>query len=274
MHRHGTGARSAASPARSTSTCHPTSAATLHVLPAGHREQPHQRARRLRRAADASSTQQQNDGRTMNGDPMGIAPYAVTKWAAQEQRAPRASPTTAVAPTSARSTRRRSPTDRRRRWATHTYQVLNPAFATGDSASFGRLFYNVVRNDAPQELKDVFKAGGYLCQQRGRVPGPVRQHPAGHRPDASPALRPGQLTAPELWWRVRVSPPPHPPPGPPSPEWSPRMQAARSGDAVRRPPSWWPPWRCSPSSSPASASSATGPRTPSGGGHGAGAGCR
>ena len=27
--------------------------------------------------------QQQNDGRTMNGDPMGIAPYAVTKWAAQ-----------------------------------------------------------------------------------------------------------------------------------------------------------------------------------------------
>ena len=62
-----------------------------------------------------------------------------------------------------------------------TYQVLNPAFATGASASFGRFFFNTVRNDAPQDLKDIFKAGGYLCTARGRVPHPVRQHAARRR---------------------------------------------------------------------------------------------
>ena len=31
---------------------------------------------------------QQNDGRSMNGDPQGIAPYAVTKWAAQDNEPP------------------------------------------------------------------------------------------------------------------------------------------------------------------------------------------
>ena len=61
-----------------------------------------------------------------------------------------------------------------------TYQVLNPAFTTGDSASFGRLFYNVVRNDAPQELKDVFKAGGYLCQNQDAFLVPFGNTPLGN----------------------------------------------------------------------------------------------
>ena len=56
----------------------------LHVLPAGDRQQPRQRHHGLRQ--HRRSSQQQNDGRTLNGDPQGIAPYAVTKWAAQEQR--------------------------------------------------------------------------------------------------------------------------------------------------------------------------------------------
>ena len=38
--------------------------------------------------------------------------------------------------------------------------MLNPAFADRRrSASFGRLFFNVIRNDAPRSCKDVFKAG-------------------------------------------------------------------------------------------------------------------
>ncbi len=61
----------------------PTTRRDLHVLPD-------------RRSAPASPTvtpvaglparvanSQQNDGTTMNGDPLGIAPYTVTKWAAQ-----------------------------------------------------------------------------------------------------------------------------------------------------------------------------------------------
>ncbi len=56
--------------------------------------------------------QQQNDGRTMNGDPMGIAPYAVTKWAAQSNERS-ASRTTAVAPRSGWSTPPPRPPPRR-----------------------------------------------------------------------------------------------------------------------------------------------------------------
>jgi ABC-type phosphate transport system substrate-binding protein len=122
--------------------------------------------------------QQQNDGRTLNGDPLGIAPYAVTKWAAQENGAPGIPDNrggtqmglvnTTTAPTTATSL------------GGQTYQVLNPAFATGASASFGRLFFNVVRNDAPQELKDVFKAGGYLCQHQDAFLVPFGNTPLGN----------------------------------------------------------------------------------------------
>jgi ABC-type phosphate transport system substrate-binding protein len=121
--------------------------------------------------------QQQNDGRTLNGDPQGIAPYAVTKWAAQENGAPGIDDNrggteiglvnTTTAPTISTSL------------AGHTYEVLNPAFASGASASFGRLFFNVVRNDAPQELKDVFKAGGYLCQHQDAFLIPFGNTPLG-----------------------------------------------------------------------------------------------
>jgi ABC-type phosphate transport system substrate-binding protein len=108
--------------------------------------------------------QQQNDGRTLDGDPLGIAPYAVTKWAAQKNEAPGIPDNrggsqiglvnTATAPTTTTTV---GPT---------TYTVLNPDFATGASTSFGRIFFNAVRNDAPQALKDIFKAGGYLCQHQ------------------------------------------------------------------------------------------------------------
>jgi ABC-type phosphate transport system substrate-binding protein len=122
-------------------------------------------------------SQQQNDGRTMNGDPLGIAPYAVTKWAAQENGAPGIGDNrggtelglvnTTTSPLTTGS------------FDNQTYEVLNPNFASGDSASFGRLFYNVVRNDAPQELKDVFKAGGYLCQHEDQFLIPFGNTPLG-----------------------------------------------------------------------------------------------
>ena len=121
--------------------------------------------------------QQQNDGRTLNGDPQGIAPYAVTKWAAQENGAPgiddnRGGTEIGLVNTTTAPTIRPA-------LAGHTYEVLNPAFASGASASFGRLFFNVVRNDAPQELKDVFKAGGYLCQHQDAFLIPFGNTPLG-----------------------------------------------------------------------------------------------
>ena len=91
------------------------------------------------------------------------------------------------------------------------YQVLNPAFATGASASFGRLFYNVVRNDAPQDLKDVFKAGGYLCQHQNAFLIPFGNTPLGDDQNAIPILRPDQLTARSRGGGPRVSPPPRSP---------------------------------------------------------------
>jgi ABC-type phosphate transport system substrate-binding protein len=127
--------------------------------------------------------QQQNDGRTMNGDPMGIAPYAVTKWAAQSNQAPGISDfrggthiglvNTTVSPTTTQVLNG------------VTYDVLNPAFAAGPSVAYGRLFYNVVRNDAPQDLKDVFKAGGFLCQNEDAFLVPFGNTPLGNDQTAS-----------------------------------------------------------------------------------------
>ncbi len=127
--------------------------------------------------------QQQNDGRTLDGDPQGIAPYAVTKWAAQSNEAPgiadnRGGATlgfinTTTAPTTTTTL------------GGVTYQVLNPSFVTGDSTSFGRLFYNVVRNTAPQSLKDIFKSGGYLCQHQNEFLIPFGNTPLGDDTNAS-----------------------------------------------------------------------------------------
>ncbi len=123
-------------------------------------------------------SQQQNDGRTMNGDPLGIAPYAVTKWAAQLNGAPGIADNRGGVQMGLVNTTT-SPTTTTTLGA-NTYQVLNPAFASGASASFGRLFFNVVRNDAPQALKDVFKAGGFLCQNQDAFLVPFGNTPLGN----------------------------------------------------------------------------------------------
>ncbi|MGZ4450213.1 MAG: substrate-binding domain-containing protein [Nocardioides sp.] len=126
---------------------------------------------------------QQNDGESMNGDPQGILPYAVTKWAAQVNEptgiqdlrggAHIGTVNTATSPTTTST------------FGGTTYQVLNPAFTTGPSASFGRIFFNAVRNDAPQELKDVFKDGGYLCQHADELLVPFGNTPLGDDKTAS-----------------------------------------------------------------------------------------
>lgn len=120
---------------------------------------------------------QQNDGTSLKGDPQAILPYAVTKWAAQANEplgikdlrggAHIGLVNTTTAPTTTSVLNGR------------TYQVLNPAFITGTSASFGRFFYNALRNDAPQELKDIFKAGGYLCQNANALLIPFGNTPLG-----------------------------------------------------------------------------------------------
>jgi len=121
--------------------------------------------------------QQQNDGRTMNGDPMGIAPYAVTKWAAQSNEAPGISDYRGGTHVGTVNTDTSPITSQTLNNV--TYAVLNPNFATGDTTNFGRLFYNVVRNDAPQGLKDVFKAGGFLCQHQNEFLVPFGNTPLG-----------------------------------------------------------------------------------------------
>ncbi|GAB4006990.1 substrate-binding domain-containing protein [Nocardioides ultimimeridianus] len=133
---------------------------------------------------------QQNDGRTLNGDPEGIAPYAVTKWAAQANQAPGIEDNRGGARVGLVNATT-SPTTTATLGGT-SYQVLNPDFATGASAAFGRLFYNVVRSDASAELTNVFKAGGYLCQNQDALLIPFGNTPLGN--DSSQARYCGQTS--------------------------------------------------------------------------------
>ncbi len=126
---------------------------------------------------------QQNDGRTLDGDPQGIAPYAVTKWAAQVNEplgindyrggAHIGPVNTTTAPTTTTTL------------GGVEYQVLNPDFTTGDSAAFGRIFFNTVRNDAPAALKAIFEAGGFLCDHADELLIPFGNTPLGDDTSAS-----------------------------------------------------------------------------------------
>jgi ABC-type phosphate transport system substrate-binding protein len=126
---------------------------------------------------------QQNDGRTIDGDPQGILPYAVTKWAAQVNE-----PTgindyrggahiglvnTTTAPTITTTL------------GGVQYRVLNPDFASGASASYGRIFFNTVRNDAPADLKAIFQEGGFLCDNADDLLIPFGNTPLGDDTSAS-----------------------------------------------------------------------------------------
>jgi ABC-type phosphate transport system substrate-binding protein len=126
---------------------------------------------------------QQNDGTSVKGDPQGILPYAVTKWAAQYNNAPGILDLRGGAHIGLVNTTQ-SPFKTATVNAV-TYKVLDPSFVTGASASFGRYFFNAVRPDAPQELKDIFKAGGYLCQHADEFLIPFGNTPLGDDTNAT-----------------------------------------------------------------------------------------
>jgi ABC-type phosphate transport system substrate-binding protein len=126
----------------------------------------------------AAQPTQTNDGTSLAGDPQAIAPYAVTKWAAQRNGAPGIKDLRGgavlgeigavganVAPTTTTTV------------AGTTYTVLNPAFAQGPQ---GRLLYNVVRTaTASAELKSIFAAGGFICSREDALIVPFGATPLG-----------------------------------------------------------------------------------------------
>ena len=125
-----------------------------------------------------SYEQQQNDGRTLDGDPQGIAPYAITKWAAQLNGAPGINDYrggarigyvgTTVEPVTTTTL------------GGKTYSVLNPEF-TSANPTFGRIFYNVVRSTgAPAELTSIFEPGGFLCKNADQLLVPFGNTPLGN----------------------------------------------------------------------------------------------
>lgn len=126
----------------------------------------------------STTTVQQNDGRDLDGDPLGIAPYAVTKWAAQDNGAPGIADNRGGVEVGLVNTTT-SPLTTSTKIPGHTYEVLNPEFATGDSQSFGRTFYNVVRNSAPDELKGIFGPDGFLCTHQDELLIPFGNTPLG-----------------------------------------------------------------------------------------------
>ncbi|MDX6202967.1 MAG: hypothetical protein QOJ83_2467 [Frankiales bacterium] len=126
----------------------------------------------------AAKPTQTNDGTSLAGDPQAIAPYAVTKWAAQRNGAPGindlrggavlgeiGAPGADVAPTTTTTV------------AGTTYTVLNPTFAQGPQ---GRLLYNVVRTaSASTELKNIFNPGGFICTHQDALIVPFGATPLG-----------------------------------------------------------------------------------------------
>ena len=128
---------------------------------------------------DARPTQQ-NDGTKLLGDPQGIAPYAVTKWAAQTNGAPGIndlrggaalgqvplSDGTLVSPVTP--------------YAGTPYLVLNPQFASGNgtgTSTQGRVLYDVVRNGSP--VGSLFAPGGFVCAHQNELLPPFGAVPLG-----------------------------------------------------------------------------------------------
>ena len=131
----------------------------------------------------ASTTRptQQNDGTKALGDPQGVAPYAVTKWAAQSNGAPGIndlrggavlgqvplSDGTLVSPVTP--------------YAGTPYLVLNPQFARGNgtgTSTQGRVLYDVVRNGSA--VGSLFATDGFVCQNQSTLLPPFGAVPLGN----------------------------------------------------------------------------------------------
>lgn len=124
---------------------------------------------------------QQNDGTQIGGDPQGITPYAVTKWAAQRNgpsgindlrggtvlgQVPLSDGTT-VAPVVA--------------YQGGPYLVLNPQFASGNgvaTSTQGRVLYDTLRNGSP--LSSLFVTAGFVCSNQDALLPPFGAVPLGN----------------------------------------------------------------------------------------------
>ena len=125
---------------------------------------------------------QQNDGTGFNGDPQGIAPYSVTKWAAQSNKAPgivdlRGGVVLGLVNNSINPTIQQVV-------GQSTLTVLNPQFVS--TGAQGRLFYTAVRNSvipapgAPANwVSDLFGPSGYFCTNQNELLVPFGITPLG-----------------------------------------------------------------------------------------------
>lgn len=136
---------------------------------------------------------QQNDGRTLYGDPQGITGYAATKWAGQANGGDDAtlgipdwrggSQLGLVGDT--------TPVVVSQTVGAKDYLVLNKNWAvtnadtTPDRSKFGRILFNTVRSSAPQSLKDIFDADSWLCDNQDALIVPFGATPLGSDTGAS-----------------------------------------------------------------------------------------
>lgn len=134
--------------------------------------------------ASGTIAAQQNDGRTLAGDPEGITPYAVTKWAAQQNAdlstgAPAGIPDNRGGSQLGLINSTVSPTTTSTLDSVH-YTVLNPAFSTANP-SYARLLYNVTRSaqNSPADLRAIFAPGGFLCTHEDELLIPFGNQPLG-----------------------------------------------------------------------------------------------
>lgn len=123
-------------------------------------------------------TVQQVDGSRLNGDPQGIYPNAVTKWAAQKNTPPGISDVRGGTVLGRVNDSTVSATIVQNVGGTD-YTVLNPAFATGSGATQGRLLFNAVRNTASNDLKSIFAPGGFVCTNQNSLLIPFGATPLG-----------------------------------------------------------------------------------------------
>ena len=129
----------------------------------------------------AARATQQNDGTKLVGDPQGIAPYAVTKWAAQLNGAPgindlRGGATLGHVPLSDGTS-----VPPVVKYANTPYFVLNPDFASGVGAATstqGRLLYDVIRN-SNATLPALFDKNGFVCSNQNTLLPPFGAVPLG-----------------------------------------------------------------------------------------------
>ena len=134
---------------------------------------------------------QQNDGRTLHGDPQGIAGYALTKWAGQANGGNHPEldlgiPDLRAGTTVGKINDNVEPIIKKTVGG-NTFDVLNGDWtSTNGRSTFGRILWNAVRNSAAPQLKALFDQDSWLCAHRDELITPFGATPLGgvDTPDA------------------------------------------------------------------------------------------